>query len=77
MNLIYEECSQNEATHVEIQEDKFDSYKLSHVSVGKVYEILKNDENGFEGEEMIQADDGIFICSFSLFLHVKWLKICL
>ncbi|WML54336.1 hypothetical protein RCG17_06730 [Neobacillus sp. PS3-12] len=75
MNFIFKECHENEATHVKVLEDESKHYKFVNVRVGRVYELLKDDEEGHEGEDMIQADDGIFICSFSLFLNVKWLKI--
>lgn len=73
--MEYVECPEDEATHVEILTDKYNHYEMCNVEVGKVYEILRNTSRGFEGEEMIQADNGDHICSFSLVLNVKWLKV--
>ncbi|WML51669.1 hypothetical protein RCG17_19845 [Neobacillus sp. PS3-12] len=55
--------------------DEAEHYKFVNIRVGKVYGLLKNDDEAYEGKEMIQAEDGNFICSFSLFLNVKWMKI--
>jgi hypothetical protein len=74
-NIDFEECNESEATHVQIIPDKKENYKFCNVTVNKVYRILEHDEEDFDGEEMIQADNGDFICNFSLFLNVKWIKI--
>jgi hypothetical protein len=73
--MEYVECNENEATHVEILADENLQYNFCNVTVGKIYEILANDEKDFEGEEMIQTDNGDYLCSFSLVLEVKWLKV--
>jgi hypothetical protein len=73
--MEYVECCEKEATHVEILADKNQQYSFCNVTVGKIYEILANDEKDFEGEEMIQADNGDYLCSFSLLLDVKWQKV--
>jgi hypothetical protein len=59
---------------VEILEDEHGHYKKDGLTLGKVYKILWEDEEGDNGDEMIEADSGVFLCSFSLYLRVKWLK---
>lgn len=67
-------CDEKEATHVEILKDEDDHYEMCNVIIGKAYKILENDQPGYEGEEMIEAENGDFLCSFSLVLDVKWMK---
>lgn len=71
---MFGDCHEKEATHVEIIEDKGETYMACHLTAGKVYEILEDDEPGHEGEEMIRADNGDLLCDFSLYIEVRWLK---
>lgn len=72
--IMFGTCPENDATHVEIIADKDENYIMSNLTSGKVYEILEDDEPGHEGEEMIRADNGDFLCDFSLYIEVLWLK---
>lgn len=67
-------CQENAATHVQILPDDFGHCDLINVTTYGVYRLLSNDEHGFEGEEMIETDDGHFACSFSLVVNVRWLR---
>lgn len=71
--MEYIQCPENEATHVRVSEDET-RMDLLNLTLGKEYKILRNTDPSFEGEEMIESDDGNYVCSFSLLLNVEWLK---
>ncbi|MED1863361.1 hypothetical protein P4V41_07815 [Fictibacillus nanhaiensis] len=68
--MRYELCPEAEATHVRVTENIHEM----DLTVGEVYEIHRNEEPGFEGEEMIRDNNGVYNCSFSLVVEVDWLK---
>lgn len=71
---MFATCKESEATHVRVLEDEHGHFEMSNLTVGKIYKILENDEYGYESEEMIEADNGDLLCSFSLYVEVEWLK---
>lgn len=75
--MRYKECPKRKATHVRIldTENNERSTHFLKLTMGNVYEILINDEKGYEGEEMISSDEGHYICSFSFILDVAWLEL--
>lgn len=64
---MYTVCDMKEATHVRIldAEDKF-----YHLTQGDIYLIESNEEEA----EFIRADNGDWVCDFSIFISVEWLK---
>jgi len=71
---MYVECVESEATHVKIT-DKKERADICGVTVGNIYEVIHDVSDIDEGiEEMIENDEGVFICSFTLLLDVQWLK---
>jgi hypothetical protein len=74
--MKYLECPEEEDTHVRVPDTDYNQNYANFLSVtlGEVYEILRNTERGFEGEEMIKNDIGHYVCSFSIGLDIEWLK---
>lgn len=67
-------CKEHDATHVQVLPDENNHCELLNVTPYGVYKILRSNEPGFEGEEMIKCDDGVHACSFSLVVYVRWMK---
>ncbi|MGD6876829.1 hypothetical protein [Bacillus infantis] len=72
----YQSCPEEEATHVRIldTEDNRNRAEFTNLTINSTYEIIRSTLPGFEGEEMILSDDGQYVCSFSLYIDVEWLK---
>ena len=67
-------CEDSEATHVQILPTDGGNCELLNVIPYAIYEILLNDEPGFEGEEMLENEVGDYCASFSVVVNVRYMK---
>ena len=75
--MTYIKCLEEESTHVKILDTECNQGLMNsfNIKINDFYEILRNTDRGFEGEEMIKNDDGRYVCSFSIVLDVEWVKL--
>ena len=72
--MTYLICSEDEATHVKVLRGECESFKIIDVTPGRVYEMKKDTEPQFEGEEMLVNDKGELCACFSMVVPVIYLK---